>query len=168
MLTNQAEDVVRQVRSGVLDKMLKVFLEEASAVEFVADLHAVYPVVFQERSIGRKREIGMASEVRLESAKTRSLPASPSLHLVLSKCVFVSSYGDKIGEITTTNKVRVLPDSPRATAFELEVSSASKLDRTPDGWVVKRLAKHATVLSGKLLKERGWRPDALPTAWPKP
>ena len=131
-------DLLCQLRCGSFDAENAGFLEQMSADELVSDLQETHPVLFQERSIGRKHEVGMARALRFEFSSRQSRDSLfPAVHLVpiLWRCVFVSSYGNAISEITMTASVRVRPAWGVANEAVLKLGSGFKLDKTPDGWV---------------------------------
>jgi hypothetical protein len=124
----------------------------------------LYPILFQERRIGRKHEVGRARSSKLELA-VRKLPDTlfPSVHplMVLSKCLFVNSYDDSISGITVTSSIRVWPKGGSAKDAILKLGSGFKLDRAPDGWTIKPLKGRPVTLSEDFLRERGWKFEAL-------
>jgi hypothetical protein len=162
--SHQIDDVLHQLRSGSLDAESMVFLEQIPADELVSDLQEAYPVLFQERSIGRKHEVGMARALRFEFSSHQS-PDSlfPVVHLVpiLWKCVFVSSYDNAISEITTTVSIRIRPAWIVANETVVKLASGFKLDKTPDGWRAKSVERRAATLSDEFLRKRGWKFDVF-------
>jgi len=157
-------DVLNRLRSGNLDAESVAILEHVSAEEFIAGLGETYPVLFQERLIGRKREVGMARAVRFECFERQpSKSCFPVWHLVpiLWKCVFVSAYDNAISEVTTARSVHVRPTRTAADEAVLKLASCRKIDKTPDGWTVKSVKHRPTTLSGEFLRKRGWKFDVL-------
>jgi len=157
-------DVLNRLRSGNLDAESTAILEHVSADEFIAGLGETYPVLFQERHIGRKHEVGMARAVRFECFEHKPSNSSfPVWHLVpvLWKCVFVSAYDNAISEVTTARSVHVRPAWTAADEAVLKLGSGRKIDKTPDGWTVKSVKHRATTLSGEFLRKRGWKFDVL-------
>ena len=73
MLTAQSKELLRNLRAGKLDASVAAFLEQLAADDFIADLRRYYPVLFQERNIGRKHEIGLARYVGLKSVRRGSI-----------------------------------------------------------------------------------------------
>ena len=95
MITSQIKDLLRQLRSGKLAVVDAAPLEQLSAKELISDLGSLYPIVFQERHVGTKHEVGMARSLRFEFAVRKvsdSLFPHVSLLPVLARCLFVSSY----------------------------------------------------------------------------
>jgi hypothetical protein len=163
MLTTQVTDLLRQLRSGRLDTADATVLEQIPSDELISDLRALYPVLFQERVVARKHEIGMAHSVQFEVAARRVLKSLfPAAHLlpILRNCLFLSSYDNAIGEITTTASLHIRPDWATNNVV-LKMGRGFKLDRTPDGWAIKKLKRRAITLSEELLADRGWKFDVL-------
>jgi hypothetical protein len=159
MITRQMINLVRQVRSGELDQAQISTVEHLSATEFVQELRSKYLVLFQERRVGHKYEIGLARSVSLELAR-RQLPNS---HLslfffmpVLRQCMFVSSYDDRITEVTTVASIQVIPGGGDSVEITLRMGLGHKLDKRPDGWFLKKLKKRPVTLSEAFLSARGW------------
>jgi hypothetical protein len=164
MLAFQIKDLLHLLRSGKLDVASVAPLEQLVASGLIADLRSLYPVMFQERVIGRKHEVGMARSLQFEFA-IRKQPDShfPQVLLlpVLRKCLFVSSYDDAISEVTTTASILVGQKIGATKEVVLKMERGYKLDRTPDGWALKPLRKRAVTLSETFLIQRGWRFESL-------
>jgi hypothetical protein len=160
----QPKDLLHQLRSGTWDVANASSLEQIPWDEFIADLRGRYPIVFQERVVGTKHEIGMARTLQFELA-VRKLPDSrfmiPCLLPVLRPCLFVSAYQGSLGEITFAKSLRVRPGEGAPGDVTLKMGRGYKLDRTPDGWVLKALEARAVTLTEVFLLKRGWRFDAL-------
>jgi hypothetical protein len=139
-------------------------LEQLSARRLISDLREFYPVMFQERRVGRKHEVGMARSIRFELA-VRKLPDSLFYHVFLfpflARCMFVSSYEDSISEITVAANIRVKPKEGASREVILKMGHGYKLDRTPDGWVTKPLPGRAATFTEDLLSKRGWKFEVL-------
>jgi hypothetical protein len=157
-------DVLNRLRSGNPDAESIAVLDHLSADEFIAGLGEAYPIVFLERRIGRKHEIGMARAVRFECIERK--PSKSSFPLwqlvpVLCKCVFASAYDNVIGEITTAASLHVRPAWTASNEAMLRLGHCRKIDKTPDGWTVKSIKHQATTMSGDLLRKRGWKFEVL-------
>jgi len=153
--------VLRQLRSARPDAGVAERLGQMSANAIVADIRAAYPVLFQERFIGRKHEVGVARALRFEFSARDSLSPALCLLPVLWKCVFVSSYDDVVSEVTSTASIHVRPawNTPHKTVLKL--GRGVKFDSTAEGWTVKPLQRRAVTLSDDLLRKRGWKFDIL-------
>ena len=159
MQTKQIMSLVRQVRSGESDQALISTLEHLSAAEFIRELRSSYLVLFQERRVGHKYEIGLARSVSLELARRRLPNSHLSLFFfmpVLRQCMFVSSYDDRITEVTTVASIQVIPAGGDSVEITLRMGLGHKLDKRPDGWFVKKLKKRPVTLSEAFLSARGW------------
>jgi hypothetical protein len=162
--SHQINDLLEQLRSHSVGAESTFFLQQAPADELISDLLETYPVLFQERSIGRKREVGMARALRFElSTERHTNSLFPLVQLVplLRRCVFVSAYGGATSEITVTRSIRVRPARDAEHAVMVKMGSGIKLDRTPDGWVTKLIARRAVMLSDAFLQKRGWKFEVL-------
>lgn len=159
----QITELLRKLRSGSLQPDDAVVLEQLPADEIMAELRANYPIVFQERSVGRKREVGVARTIQFEVVARRvldSLIPAARMMPVLRRCLFVSAYDNAISEVTTTISLHVVPGWADQNV-ELKMGRGYKLDRTPDGWVIHPLERRNVTLSEQLLASRGWHFDVL-------
>ena len=162
MLTLQMLDFLHELRLGTLDAAHAAFLDHISANDFISELRTTYPLLFQERSIGRKHEVGMALSVRYEAHHVSdSLFLSLRLIPFLSQCIMVSSYDDVISEVTATKSVRVRPARESSNQVILKLGPGFKLDKTPDEWAVRLLKRRTVTLSADFLQKRGWNFAAL-------
>jgi hypothetical protein len=164
MLTTQTRELLERLRTGNLAASDASDLEHMAAGSLIQDLQLIYPIVFQERTLKQKREIGLARMVRYELSLSRnveSLFTSVRLHAVIHRCILISSYDDAVSEITTTRSIRLLPVFQPVKSAIVKMDRGFKLDKTPDGWTVKRLGRKSTKLSEEFLRARGWRFDVL-------
>jgi hypothetical protein len=167
MLASEMRELLHHVRSGELKEADVKALQQAPAQSLIAELRETCPVLFQERSIGRKHEVGVAR--LLEFVPTaRHVPGAlfPSLDLLplLRQCVFLSSYDDVISEITATATIRI---GPASTTGELivKLGRGFEFDDGPDGWTGKPVKPRTSRLSKELLRKWGWNFDALLSSW---
>lgn len=125
----------------------------------MANLRSEYPIVFQERQIGKKHEIALARSCQFETA-VRSVSGSPFPAVyylpVFKNCVLTSAYGGAVSEITTAPRMGLAPTWQAADELIVKMARGYKLDRGPDGWVLKPLPSRATKLSTDFLAKRGW------------
>jgi hypothetical protein len=164
MMTQDVKGLVRRLRSGVLDTADTSALERVSASEFIADLKTVYHVLFHERHVGRKYEVGMARSLQFElAARKTSGSLFPAVHLlpVLRNCLFVSAYDNVLGEVTSAASVHVMPQGDASGNVIVRMGRGFKLDRSPDGWVLKPLKTREVTLTEAFLAKRGWKFDAF-------
>lgn len=164
MVTAEARELIRRLRLGEFDPGEVEALEKLSASRFVSDLADLYPIAFQERHIGRKREVGLARSLRFALAVRKS-PASlfPLMHMhpVLRKCVFVNSYDDAISGLAVATGIHARPKGGPTKDAVLKMGRGYSLDRTSDGWSVKPLNGRTVTLSEDFLRKRGWKFEAL-------
>jgi hypothetical protein len=164
MLTSQLNALLRQLRSGKLEAADLRLIEDTPFDELVGELQKRYPVCFLERSIGRKRELGLAAAVSFEFAAQKLANSRiPFARLVplLSHCVLASAYDNSTTELTATQGVRVRPVEGTAGAAVVNMGRGFKLDKTPDGWSVKPLKRRSATLAEEFLASRGWKFEAL-------
>jgi len=164
MVSTKILDLLNQIKLGQFDLSQASVFEPMSADEFVVELVGSYPLVFQERSIRDKREIGMARRVAIETG-VRQIPGSNFLRFgtyhSLRHCVLISSYQNSLSEITVLSEILVRPKGGPSLDVVVRMGRGHKLDRTPEGWVLKPLKRRAVVLSEKFLTARGWRLDVF-------
>jgi DNA-binding transcriptional LysR family regulator len=167
MLTGEFRGLLHELGSGKLSAATAEFLAGVPLDDLVSDLRTSYPVLFQERSISRKREVGVARSIRLELA-AHQLATSPfqAIHLlpVLWRCVLVSSYDNVISELTAISSITVRPSRTTGEVI-LRMGRGYKLDRTPDEWVVRPLKRQRVALSEEFLRKRGWKFQAMFPFW---
>lgn len=165
MMTIQVKDLLRKLRSGTLDVGAATLLEQLTASGLISDLRGSYPVIFQQRDVGKKHEVGMAHSLRFKLAVRKlddSLFRQVFLFPVLCKCLFVSAYEDAISEITVAASIHIEPKGEGSTkALILKTRQGHKLDKSSDGWVLKPLQRRAVTLDETLLSKRGWKFEAL-------
>jgi hypothetical protein len=164
MSIDQLTDYLRRLRSGSLDAADAAFFDQFSAAEFLQRVRGHHPVVFQQRSIGRKAEHGLARSLQFELA----VPVSgqqifPPVHLfpVFRRCLLISTYDDYVSGIALAKTLRIRPSNSDPGQLLVTLGSGFKLDKMPDGWALKTLARRSTILSEAFLRSRGWQFDRL-------
>jgi hypothetical protein len=162
MIANEARELIRQLRAGVIDSKDTAVLEGHSALEYIAELRRLFPVEFQERRVDRKYEVGLARSIQ-QALTLINVAGSPFPVMVteIRRCLFVSCYHDLLSEITYTSGIRLRPMGGATGEVMLEMGLGNKLDRTPDGWVLKPLMRRTVTLTESFLSKRGWRNTAL-------
>jgi hypothetical protein len=160
MISTDIRGILGQIKQGDFDLSRADLLDRFLPEEFLAGLSEAYPVVFQERQIRDKREVGMAREVVLETV-ARPIPGSSFLQFnifpTIKRCILVSYYSTKLSEISVLSEIRVRPRGGPSLDVILKMGRGYKLDRTPDGWSVKRLKGRSVHLSESFLQSRGWK-----------
>jgi hypothetical protein len=164
MLTAQSKELLRNLRAGKRDASAAAFLEQLSADDFIADLRRYYPVLFQERQIGRKHEIGLARYVgKTVRRNSRSELADVP---VLLKCLLIASYGDSLSGLEALSWIRMIPPESPGANFILASSRGFKLDKTTDGWLYRQTERSRSKFTESFLAERGFKLDVLRPVWP--
>jgi hypothetical protein len=165
MLTTQSKELLRNLRAGKLDASVPAFLEQLAADDFIADLRRYYPVLFQERQLGRKHEIGLARYVGLKSVR-RAARAETMNVPVLLKCLLINSYGDTLSGLEAVSSIRIVPPESSGADLTLATSRGFKLDKTIDGWLYRQTERSRSKFSKSFLAERGFKFDVLRPVWP--
>lgn len=162
--TINLSSILQQLRTGRFNVVDASLLESLSAHQLMADLQRLYPVKFQERDVGRKHEVALARSIRYElgfANRDVSIFSPIRLLPVLRSCVFASCYGDSLSELTTTASVYVKPTRKPEKGLLLKLGRGFKLDKSPDGWVLKSVEPRAVNLSMDFLENRGWQFDVF-------
>ena len=147
-----------------LDVASTKFLAGTPLGDLVSNLLDSFPVLFQERVVGRKREVGMAGSLLFRLAAHRPTGSrfqSMEFYPVLWRCVFVSGYGDTVSEITQVASINLWPADAARTELTLRTGRGHKLDKTLDEWSKKELKPRKINLSEEFLAKRGWKFEAL-------
>ncbi len=163
MLTVYTEQLLSRLRSGTFDPADLEVLERTPLRDVRADLDAVYPLIFQERRLGGKTEIGMAHSLRLEFAAYAKRFLVPIWFMVpvYRGCIFLSAEGDRVTGISVATGLRVRPTRTPTRGIALTVGRGFKLDHSLDGWDLKPLARRTIKLTDEFLQKRGWRFDSI-------
>ena len=112
MPIDQMIHLLRDLRLGKLDAASSKYLGGTPLADLVSNLLDLFPVLFQERVVGRKREVGMARSLLFRLATHRSTGSrfqSMEFYPVLWRCVFVSGYDDTVSEITQIARIDLWP-----------------------------------------------------------
>ena len=170
MPIDQMSHLLRDLRLGKLvDATSSEFLDKIAFGGLVSILLDSFPVLFQERVVGRKREVGMARSLLFRLAAHRSAgPRFQSMEFypVLWRCVFASGYGDTVSEITQVASINLWPADTARTTLTLRTGRGHKLDRILDEWSVKEVKPKKINLAEEFLAKRGWKFEALVPLWP--
>ncbi len=168
MPIDQMTQLLRDLRLGKLDATNAEILAGTPFSDLVSSLLHSFPVLFQERTVGRKREVGMARSLLFRLATHRSAGSrfqSIEFYPVLWRCVFVSGYGDTVSEITQVASINLRPADTVRTELTLRTGRGFKLDKTSDEWLAKELKPRKVTLSEEFLAKRGWKFEALIPLW---
>ncbi len=160
MTTTFLKDVIKSLNQPNFDLSQAEALASCDRSFLVEQFGASFPVVFLERSIGQKRELGMAREIALAMVSWR-VPGSRFqrqwLVPLLKHCLFMSHYCENLGGLTLVSSIRVEPSRNDALEVTLRTRRGWKLDKGPDGWSLKPVPSSKVTLSEALLEARGWK-----------
>ena len=160
----QVADFLRQLRSGKCDAASAASFENLPVADVLDAVRRQYSVVFQERVIGRKTELGLARSRQFQMAipeNGRHTFVSVELLPILRNCLVLSLYDGALSGISVAKSIRLRPAPSDAEGMLVAMGSGYKLDKLPDGWVFKQCSRRATVLSEPFLRARGWKFDVL-------
>ena len=164
MITKNVEHLLSSLQLGTFDVANGQDFERISAQSLIDDLKKTHPLVFQERVIGTKHEIGLAAEIS-HRPNLHCVPGSLFLAdhgcPVLIDCYFISTYEDRISEITWADEFRIRPIHQVPAKLGLSFGRGYKLDKTIDGWTLKALLKRESELTEEFLVKRGWQFQAV-------
>ncbi len=164
MSTGQMNELLHELHLGKLDAAGAEFLAGARLSDLAADLRGSYPVLFQERMIGRKHEMSMARLIRFNLTPrpvSGSRFLSMQLRPVLQRCLLLSAYDDLVSEVTYLAGIHIRPNETRPRALVLKTGPGYKLDRNGDDWRIVRLKPKAVALTEEFLELRGWKFELL-------
>lgn len=172
MTTSQTAALLQKIKKGILDPGDVAYLEQIPADRFVNELRTSrYPFTFQERQIGMKWEISLAHSVRAELA-IRPVPeavfVSMRLVPVYLDCLMLNVEENLLTGISRIARLTVRMVSKPERGLALKSGHGFKLDKTPDGWVIKPMTKRIVKLSRQFLQGRGWQFDHLKQLIPTP
>jgi hypothetical protein len=156
--------LLQRVKTGVLDPADTAMLEQTSASQVVQELRSIYPVVYQERRIGKKWEISMARSVRAELIR-HPLGAGRLVTFrlvpVYVNCLSLSAEEDRVTGISRRSRLQAWAVSKPEPGLALKSGRGFKLDHTVDGWVMQALRGRTVRLPEHFLRTRGCRFDHL-------
>jgi hypothetical protein len=164
MPTAQTQDLLRRLQGGHMDPSDPVYLEQIKAPDLIMELTATHPIRFQERQLKGKWEVGLARSVqhRLVFGRPRdSLFMAIQVVPVLRHCLMLSGQADAVTGFSSTPQIEVRRAARLPHGVALTSYRGFKLDRFPDGWLLKPLARKKVRLTEDFLRERGWQFDAL-------
>jgi hypothetical protein len=165
MITPRTAELLQHVKNGILDPADTALLEQVSAAQMVAELRSSFPVLYQERRIGRQWEISLARSVRAElrsPAMVAGALASFRVVHVYVNCVTLVAENDRVTGITREPRITVWAVRRPEPGLAVKSGSGFKLDLFPDGWMIQPIGGKRTVkLSEQLLRKYGWRFDLI-------
>jgi hypothetical protein len=164
MPTTRLQELLRQLRDGVLDAADTEFLETTPANEVVLELSTIFPHRFQERHLRGKWEVGMARSIRHQLALPSTSQAMFGiLRLIpfLGNCLLFSGERDTITGIASLDRLTIRPDRDLPNEVAVTSGRGFQIDLAPDGWTIKPLRKTTTKFTSAFLQRRVWLFDAL-------
>jgi hypothetical protein len=164
MIATQTAELLQRVKSGILDPTDTAMLEQTSASRLVQELRSIYPVVYQERRIGKKWEISMARSVRAELIR-RPLRAGRLVTFrlvpVYVNCLSLSAEDDRVTGISRRVRLQAWAVSKPEPGLALKSGRGFKLDHSVDGWAMQPLRARIVRLSEEFVRKRGCQFDHL-------
>lgn len=172
MIATHTVELLDKLQKGILDPIDTTRLEQTPADHLVDELRPLpYRLTFQERRIGKKWEISLARSFRAELA-VRPIPEALFVSFLLVpaylNCLMLNIENNRLTGISRLTRLTVWAVSEPKGGLALKSGHGFKLDKTPDGWVIKPLRKRVVKLSAEFLRERGWRFDHLNQFIPVP
>ena len=165
MSAGHMNELLDELHSGKLDPVgAAEFLGGARLSELLPELRTVYPVLFQERRIGRKHEVGMARLIRFSLAPRHisgSRFLSMQLRPVLQRCLLVSGYDDVVTEVTQLAGMTIRPSGTAPRSLVLKSRRGYKLDKDGNDWRITPLGPKSVTLAEAFLEQRGWKFESL-------
>jgi hypothetical protein len=152
MTSTATAEWARRLQAGTLDLFDLKALEAVRIEDLIGELSAFYPVRFLDRSIGTKREIGLAQKSRVQKR---------SGIRQLTECLILTSEGTAITTLAAMTQLRCRPSRSKASTIELTTDPGFRLYHDPDGWRIKLLHERTVTLTEQALRKRGWLFDDL-------
>ena len=164
MIATQTQDLLRRLRKGTHDNSDLTFLEHVNASEWIAELKSVFRLTFQERHVGGKWEVSLARTRRTELV-SRPIRNSPFVSFIVVPvyvdCVMLNMEDNAVTGVSRLDRLVVRAVAKPVPGLALTTGRGFKLDKTPDGWAVKRLRRRTVRLSESFLQGRGWQFDHM-------
>jgi hypothetical protein len=164
MIATQTQDLLRRLRKGTKENSDLAFLEHVNGSDWIAELKSVYPLTFQERHVRGKWEVSLASTRRPELA-ARPIRNSPFVSFIVVPvyvdCIMVNVEDNAVTGVSRLDRLIVRAVAKPVPGLALTTGRGFKLDKTPDGWTIKRLRRRTVRLSESFLQARGWEFDHM-------
>ena len=157
------EEVLEDLRRGCASDASKSLAVSMSFTQFVADAKNRYPVVFLEKTLRQKQEIGICSSVSVENnvlAPGSASAACGCKFTRLHECVFVNAYNNRITGISAAAQIDV-GCTQGDEGVLVRLGACCKLDHLPDGWDFKKVEPVERTFPQELLQANGWKLDVL-------
>lgn len=160
MITACTREVLDHLRQGDVGPADQEVLANLPANDLIRQLRSAYPFAFQERQVGRKREISLAGKLSIAADATAAPVPNPTpfpLLLTLAPCVMVSAEENTVTGLSFLTHLSLRQVREPEPGLAIESGPGCKLDRTVDGWRTKPLHEREVVLSHPFLRQRGWK-----------
>jgi hypothetical protein len=92
------DDLLRRLKTGVFDPADAHALERTTPAELLAEVDSQYSIRFQERRVGKKWEVSLASSLHFELAALAKKAPFPIVFIVpvYRSCLFLTGEDDRI------------------------------------------------------------------------
>ena len=160
MPTMSKETVLERIKQGVApDDAVIEWLTQTAMADLVTELRRIYPIIFQERRVGRKWEISLARaclpRMRFRLPRRSVFPVA-YLIPVFKDCVSVVGEGSRLTGLSLESYQSL---RPAKNGVALSGGPGYSLYSDLGEWCIKPLEKKTSVLSEELLRKYGWRFD---------
>ncbi len=78
---------------------------------------------------------------------------------VFRDCLLLSGEAESVTGVAVATRLIVKPRRKPRRALVLTTGRGFKLDRSPDGWVIKPVKKRTVTLTEEFLRKNGWQFD---------
>ncbi|MBV8264774.1 MAG: hypothetical protein JO252_00355 [Planctomycetaceae bacterium] len=89
MIAAETRELLRRLRSGRMDVADTDALEKLSANVLIEDIKNFYNILFQERQVGKKHEVGLARALKVKFSVRRIRSSHPSIYTRSCRSVFL-------------------------------------------------------------------------------
>src|SRR5689334_7385701 len=114
--------IVDQLRHGRLTSPDLAELDQIPAHEVIAQAKSFCPIVFLERTVGHKYEIGLAHKIVYYFEAKAPDPALQWTKTVLRPCILLSAYDDVLSEISPLRSISFAGVENRRDTFAFRIS----------------------------------------------
>jgi len=153
MAARTTTDWAQRLQSGTLDLFDLSTFEQTRIEELIQDLAKYYPVRFLDRTVGAKREIGLAQQCRVHKRSGVRR---------LNECLILTSDRNAMTTLAAMTRLVCRPSREKPSTIELTTDPGFSLYHDPDGWRIKLLHSRTISLSQETLRKRGWLFDQIP------
>lgn len=164
MIAPPTQDLLRRLRKGTHENSDLAFLEHINASDWITQLKSAFRFTLQERHIRGKWEIALARTHRTELV-ARSIRNSVFFSYIVVPvyldCLMLNLEDNAVTGISRLDRLMIRAVAKPAPGVALTTGRGFKLDKTPDGWAMKRLRRRTVRLSESFLQARGWHFDQM-------